>query len=319
MNNLVSVIIPSFNCSRYILESIQSVIHQSYQDIEIIIVDDGSTDNTIDIIESIEKAIYIIKQENKGACAARNRGFQESKGDYIQFLDADDILSRSKIEEQINVLIRNTKSITNGRWGRFFTGDPLKEEIKWGPHFSLQKNLGPIEWLCQNHMSQTACWLTPRNLIEKAGPWNESLTQNQDGEFFTRVIAEADKVLYTPEAKVYYRSSIKNSVSQNSMQLEKIESRYRSCESFEKSLLILENSRRTREAIANKYQHFIFGAYPFGKEFARKAQQKIKYLGGSNWRPSNASKILTFIVGLIGLKRALGLRYFVNILKSNIN
>jgi len=105
---LVSIIIPCYNSEIYIKDTIESIINQSVENIEIIVVNDGSTDKSVQIIESIEDTrIKIINQENKGVSAARNNGFSVSKGDFVIFFDADDIMSDGFIEKRIQILKSN--------------------------------------------------------------------------------------------------------------------------------------------------------------------------------------------------------------------
>jgi glycosyltransferase involved in cell wall biosynthesis len=104
MDPLVSIIIPTYNCAPYIHEAIESVLAQTYKNNEIIVVDDGSTDNTQEIIRPFLKKILYIKQENSGPSAARNVGIKKSKGDYIAFLDADDHYLPPRIELMVNML-----------------------------------------------------------------------------------------------------------------------------------------------------------------------------------------------------------------------
>ena len=101
---LVSVVIPTYNCAKYISQAIQSVLDQSYGDTEIIVVDDGSTDETRDVIQPYMQGIVYIYQENKGLPGARNRGIAEASGEYIAFLDADDRWHNNKLEYQTQVL-----------------------------------------------------------------------------------------------------------------------------------------------------------------------------------------------------------------------
>src|ERR1700744_3507890 len=102
---LVSIIIPVYNSEKYLSDAIQSAINQTWSDTEIIIIDDGSTDNSLQVAQQfISEKVKIFHQENKGASVARNYGLTKAKGDYIQFLDADDILSNNKIEAQMTVL-----------------------------------------------------------------------------------------------------------------------------------------------------------------------------------------------------------------------
>ena len=102
----VSVIIPVYNSSKYIKECIESVINQTYKNLEIIVIDDRSTDNSVEIIKSIkDKRIKLIEQEkNMGVAIARNKGIKASNGDYICFLDSDDYWYKNKIEKQIKFI-----------------------------------------------------------------------------------------------------------------------------------------------------------------------------------------------------------------------
>lgn len=305
---MTSIIIPAFNSGRHLADTLESVLSMRNTDWECIVIDDGSKDNTIEIVRQFP--VKLITQKNAGACAARNRGFQESKGDYIQFLDADDLLSPNKIEEQLKQLNGREDIISNGRWGRFYTGDPFSEKITWGPHESLQQDHDPVSWLCCNHMSQTACWLTPRKLIEKAGPWDESLSQNQDGEFFTRVVAQSHEVKYCSSAKVYYRSKLTGSITSKAKEKKALESFYQTCQSFEQVLFSLEDSERTRLAVADRYQQFVYRAYPKCPELTEAAERKIQELGGSQWPPYRGGKFHNLLMDVFGWKFPTKLKHF---------
>ncbi|SCI45052.1 glycosyltransferase family 2 protein [Romboutsia sp. 1001713B170207_170306_H8] len=110
-NNLVSIITPSYNCKRYIQDTIESVIHQTYKNWELIIVDDCSSDNTCEIIEKYaydDKRIRLIKsKQNSGAAISRNIALSNAKGRFIAYLDADDLWYPQKLEIQINFMLRN--------------------------------------------------------------------------------------------------------------------------------------------------------------------------------------------------------------------
>src|SRR5690554_6463831 len=107
MSSLISILMPVFNAEKWLSETIESVLAQVYSNWELIIVDDGSSDSSFAVAQSFAKKdsrIKVYKQENKGACAARNTAFELSKGEYIQYLDADDLLSKNKIELQLKAL-----------------------------------------------------------------------------------------------------------------------------------------------------------------------------------------------------------------------
>lgn len=109
---MISVIIPTFNREKTIIRSITSVLNQSYTDIELIVIDDGSTDCTRELIERInDKRIIYVYQNNSGACVARNKGISLSRGDYIAFHDSDDVWHNKKLEHQINTLIEKEADI----------------------------------------------------------------------------------------------------------------------------------------------------------------------------------------------------------------
>lgn len=103
MKPLVSAIIPNYNYARYVGEAVESALGQTYPNIEVIVVDDGSTDNSLEVLEQYRDRIKIIEQKNSGVCVARNRGVAESTGEYIAFLDADDVWLPEKIEKQVAV------------------------------------------------------------------------------------------------------------------------------------------------------------------------------------------------------------------------
>ena len=124
---MVSVIIPTYNRVNTIRKAVESVLEQTYKDIELLIVDDGSTDGTFEVLKEIQnkdKRVVVLKHEqNKGACAARNTGIINAKGDYIAFQDSDDIWMRDKLEKQMNVMEKEdvdvcfcqVETIRNGR------------------------------------------------------------------------------------------------------------------------------------------------------------------------------------------------------------
>jgi len=103
---LVSIIVPNFNYSKYIEECIQSIFNQEYSYLEVIVVDDGSTDNSLEILEKYKHKIILLSQVNQGVSSARNKGLLHANGKYISFLDADDTIEPNKISEQVKIIER---------------------------------------------------------------------------------------------------------------------------------------------------------------------------------------------------------------------
>jgi glycosyltransferase involved in cell wall biosynthesis len=304
---LVSVIIPCYNSEQFIKEALDSVLGQTWKNIEVIVVDDGSNDGTAQVLKQYEKlGVICLTQPNKGACAARNLGYRQSTGDFIHFLDADDSISLDKIEKQLTQLmshVGNNKKLVHCKWGRFFNN---KEVYYWGPEEILRKDLKPIDWLVANHMSMTGCWLVHRNLIEKAGLWDESLKRNQDGEFFSRLMIHAEEVLYCGEAEVYYRSGNKLSISSSKSRYA-MESWFKSLELIEKYMKNLEISSRVNLSLANRFQDFIYSNYISNPDLTALAEKKVSDLGGAKLKlPGGVG--LRFLARLFGWKKALTLK-----------
>jgi len=114
MHDLISIVMPAYNSEKYIRNSIKSVINQTYKNWELIIIDDYSTDNTVSIIEEFQnKNIHLIKnKKNSGAAISRNKGIKLAKGNYIAFLDSDDLWNKEKLEKQINFMKSNNYDFT---------------------------------------------------------------------------------------------------------------------------------------------------------------------------------------------------------------
>src|SRR5215203_2614836 len=102
---LVSAVVPAYNASRTVVEAVNSVLTQTVRDLEVIVVDDGSRDDTADVVRSIDDPrVSLITKQNEGASSARNAGIRAARGRYVAFLDADDLWLRSKLERQLDVL-----------------------------------------------------------------------------------------------------------------------------------------------------------------------------------------------------------------------
>src|SRR5262249_51715055 len=120
--SLVSVIIPAYNAAQWIAESIESVLQQTYRDVEIILIDDGSTDRTVEIAQRILRKgrfqYQILHQENMGPSGARNRGWRAARGRWIQFLDSDDLIHPRKIETQMTEASGKVADLIYSDWQR---------------------------------------------------------------------------------------------------------------------------------------------------------------------------------------------------------
>ncbi len=281
-NPLVSILIPCYNSASWIAETLESALAQTYSKTEIIIVDDGSTDATFEIAKQYARSnLKVIHQENKGQCAAENRAIREAQGNFIQYLDADDLLAPDKIERQIALLgADETEYISSCEWARFYES-PEGATFKYQP---LWQDLQPIDWLVcawENHlMMHGAAWLIPRQIIEKAGPWDERLSLINDFDYFSRILLASRGIKFCLGARTYYRSGNKSSLSAN-ISKQARQSQFLSLCLGTATLLNVENSSQTRRTCADVFQRFIYEAYPDVPELRHQARAKVRELGGT--------------------------------------
>ncbi len=283
MTPLVSILIPAYNAQKWIAAAICSAVAQTWQRKEIIVVDDGSTDQTLAIARRFEShGVSVVTQDNKGAAAARNKAFSLSQGDYIQWLDADDLLAPDKIARQMETLkhCRGKRTLLSSAWGRFLY---RYQRAKFVPT-ALWCDLSPLEWLLrrieQNLYMQTATWLVSRELSEAAGPWDTRLLGDDDKEYFCRVLLRCDGVRFVPESKVYYRISGPDSLSYVGRSERRLEALWCSMQLHVGYLRSLEDSERVRSACLRYLQTLLIYFYPERLDIADQAIQLARVLGG---------------------------------------
>lgn len=282
MKPLVSILIPAYNAEKWLADTLRSAVAQTWRPNEIIVVDDGSTDQTLEIaMQFASHGVRVVTQENQSASAARNKALSLSHGDYIQWLDADDLLSPDKIERQMAVLVQcpSKRTLVSAAWGPFMYRPHRAEFV---PN-ALWCDLSPTEFLLrkmgQNLHMQTATWLVSRELTEAAGPWDTKLLGDDDGEYFCRVLLQSDGVRFVPGAKVYYRAT-PNSLSYIGRSERKLEAQWRSMQLHIGYLRSLEDSERVRAACLTYLQNWLMHFYPERIEIVTRAQHIARDLGG---------------------------------------
>jgi hypothetical protein len=283
LNPLVSILIPAYNAQEWLAGSLQSALEQTWDHTEIIVVDDGSRDRTLAIARQFESGrVKVVSQENQGAAAARNKCFSLSQGDYIQWLDADDLLGPDKILLQVEVLSQDLpcRTLLSAEWAPFLYRHYRANFIPT----ALWCNLSPVEWLLrkmeQNLHMQTATWLVSRELTEAAGPWNTQMKVDDDGEYFCRVLMASDGVRFVPGARVYYRQSGSGSLSHIGRSEQKMVAQWKSMEAHIGSLRSLEDSQRVRIACLRYLQNWLLSFYPERPDLVTKAKEMSSVLGG---------------------------------------
>jgi glycosyltransferase involved in cell wall biosynthesis len=251
MKPLVSILIPAYNAEEWIAESIQSALAQTWPRKEVIVVNDGSTDRTGEVARRFAAAnVKVVSTRNQGLSAAVNTAYRLCQGDYIQELDADDLLAPSKIEKQLTAL-RETdrpRTLLSGPRGYFY----YSTTRAWFPRTCLWQDLTPVEWLLrsmgQNLPMQNSTWLVSRELAEAAGPWDETLWYDQDGDYYSRVLAASVGTRFVPEARMFHRVIGTRQMSCIGNSDKKRESLLRSLKRHVQLLRSLEESDRVRRA-----------------------------------------------------------------------
>jgi glycosyltransferase involved in cell wall biosynthesis len=279
---LVSILIPAYNAEQWIAATLRCALDQTWPRKEIIVVDDGSKDRTVEIADTFaSQGVKVVVQPNQGASAARNHAFSLCTGDYIQWLDADDLLAPDKIEKQMALAMQglSKRTLLSAPWAHFmyrphvarFTPSPLWDD------------LSPEEWLSRkmqfNVFMQTSTWLVSREITEAAGPWNIRLLGDDDGEYFCRVLMASDGVRFVPDARVYYRAFRFDGLSYVGRFPEKIEAHWVSMKLHIQYLRSFGDTPEIRSSCLKFLRDSLIYFYPERSHIVEQAEQIAQELG----------------------------------------
>jgi glycosyltransferase involved in cell wall biosynthesis len=310
---LVSVLIPCFNAARYIKQAVQSCLSQKWANLEVIVVDDRSTDQSLAVLRSINnKRVKVFEQQKKGASAARNYAYLHAQGEYIQYLDADDFLSSEKISSQIKTLLAAPQDyLSTSRTMHFFDGkEPYGGMLHEG--WPLVDTDNPIDWLIdllgpeRGGMVAVHSWLVPRTITEKCGPWDESLCTLDDGEYFSRVVLNSNGIRAATEGLCYYRKyHNKNSLSRLNT-YKSITSSFLALEKISFNVCAKTNNLNAKKALSRHYKDLAYNSYPIAPHVTKAALSRAKELGYESFQPefpTKAGKVLSSLFGWKVTKR----------------
>lgn len=309
--SLVTVILPAYNAGRYIADTVGSLLVQTYPSLEIIVVNDGSTDDTGDVVKGIAKEysnVKLVDQPNRGCSSAKNTGLAIAKGDFVQYLDADDILSPDKIGEQVAALRYQPMKVAVCRTRIFSETIADASETDLDPEFIHSSEDG-FEFLLELYglngrdgMVQPNAFLISRELALKAGSWNESISpsRDEDGEYFCRVILASEGVIFTPAGLNYYRKQVKSGSLSNQSSEKHAKGGLLSLQCKTSQMLSRENSDRVRKVMSYHFLLFIYQHHEHFPAICEEAWRSVEELGvkelplvgGSSFR--KLSKILGF-------------------------
>lgn len=304
--DLVSVIIPLSNKADYIAETLASINAQTWPNIEVIVVENNSSDNSYEVAKKhAGRNVKVFRTKKKSASAARNVGLRVAKGDFVQFLDADDLLSPTKIESQINALAQNHQlAICN--WARFTREfDQTNAFINEIPEHS-ELVYTPKEFLETQYTAPIHTWLCSSRLIKRVGFWDETLTVNDDGDYFIRLVNECDRILFVPDL-VYYRSDPAFSLSQQK-DAKSYESKYATYLTYQ-NVVSRFNSEKLNIAAKHKFANLFLEAHNKNRKIATLCEEQINF----DYTVCFCSlrKTSQFIALLLGVKSYLKLKSLI--------
>lgn len=303
---LVSICIPAHCAEKYISQCLDALLAQTHQPIEIIVVNDGSTDRTPQMLKTYAtKGINTIETTKGGASRARNLAFKAAKGDLIVFFDADDYVEKHFVETQVKMLKAQQDAVVLADWGRFYHDDLETFNLQKSPieNFSFYQWINKY-WKEGNPMTNPGRALIPRKLVEQAGLWDESLSLDDDFEFFTRIFKSSKQIIFNQQAALYYRSG--NSSLSNAKHYQSRYSSYLSTvKSVNLALATFPGDGLIRQSCANILQSFVYANYPNDPELIQNVAQMIKDLGGSTleFPAGGYTKLLKNLVGWKATKK----------------
>ncbi len=215
-DDLISVIIPTYNGSKYLLSTVQSALNQTYRPIEVIVVDDGSTENTAAALKPVMNRITYIRQENRGPAAARNHGILMSKGNYIAFLDHDDIWMPDNLLGKIALLRDNPECAMVYSYPELI--DAAGKSLPQTYHLVCPSGWVFEDFLHHNRIATFSSTLICRNIFENVGMLDESpeITCCDDYDMWLR-ITDMHKIIFSPDKTVKYRIHEQNLLKNHSL------------------------------------------------------------------------------------------------------
>jgi len=215
---IISIIIPNYNRASLITKTIDCLLNQSFQDSEIIVVDDGSTDNSVEVIKSYGNKIRLICQQNRGPGAARNRGLEVATGKYIQFFDSDDLCSYNKLQQQVETLEHTNGDIAYSPWSKFYFEERmLKPQNNVIQQKGLPNNLNPMDWFLRGWTIVFQACMFRHSFIKRIGFYRTDLMPTEDSEFLFRMLTEQPKIEFVSDCLTIYRLHTSNQISGNAL------------------------------------------------------------------------------------------------------
>lgn len=313
---LVSVIIPMYNAEKYVSDALESVLTQSYSNIEVIVINDGSTDNSLCIVEAFElkdKRVKIFSQNNMGQSAAANAGFGKSQGELIKFFDADDILSVDVIKNQVNRLYgKDFHYVSYMDYTRFYNDD-INSSYKPIGYKLIDNDCTPEEYITFHgtpQMYQCSIWMFYRKLLELSGLWDERLSLINDTEFIPRVLRYASNLLHAPQCNLFYRTNFNSGTLSQVVSSASIKSAILSIDLMASHVRSFISNPTIESIIAQSYVQIFEMAYPGQIKWSKIIERRLKKFSANQYTLGKSGKWFQVVSTLFGWKFTKNLQYW---------
>jgi GT2 family glycosyltransferase len=280
----VSVIMPVYNAEPFLQMAIESVLRQSFTDFELIVVNDGSSDGSQNVIARFgDRRMRLVNQINRGQSAAINRGVLESHGHYVRIVDADDWLSPRHLENQLHALSGFANAVSACRWG-YFSRHPECPDVR--PELTDRHYDAPIDWIVDSLLHDEGMmggwrWLIPRSVWDLSGGYDERLSLNNDFHASVAILLASSGVRFAADACYSYRKAVSGALSATRSR-KAMESALLTTQLGCNLLLQREDSPRVRRLCADRFQRWLYEFYPEFPDLALQAESAVASLGGSS-------------------------------------
>lgn len=277
-NPLVSVVIPCYNAEKWVADAINGILRQTYSPIEIIVIDDGSTDGSLDVIRSFGDRVRYETGPNRGGNVARNRGFALSRGEYVMFHDADDWISEDTIAQLVEGIEGTENTLVWCDWYHYREA-PEKTIIKPGEYTQITPDSDDLlSWFKGwGPLVHAALW--PRQVVSEMGGWDESLTAAQDLEFYERALLHGVAAEKVAGGAAYYRADNPNSIRHR----HNAARTYSELKRTQKLDAVLTDERRIepyKVYIARQYINCAIGLALIDPELSAECEKRARELAG---------------------------------------
>lgn len=297
---LVSIIIACYNSESWVSEAIESCLQQTYQPIEVIVVNDGSTDNSLQVIQKYAEGVIILSGPNKKLSAARNKGFAVSKGDYCLFLDADDYLSPDTVEALVEAATAKENCVGVCHWCRFIDTPQGREIIEVGEDYEVEGDLFYnrfTKWFMPPH---SILW--PRHVFDRLGGWDEKLLNYHDYDLMARALLDGVGISRVHRGCAFYRKHSNTFSSSTQISRDHILSRIYFVEKLQTLLQERELLERYAPIVAGFYANIASVSLSLHDDLSELCIQRAIGLDGTS-TISQGSWLHRIGVHLLGWKR----------------